>query len=40
VRGLTLAGDYTAQKYLATVEGHVVSGRRAADIVLDRLKER
>jgi uncharacterized protein with NAD-binding domain and iron-sulfur cluster len=27
---LTLAGDYTKQEYLATMEGAVVSGRRAA----------
>jgi 15-cis-phytoene desaturase len=33
VRGLTLAGDYTRQKYLATMEGAVVSGRRAARAV-------
>jgi 15-cis-phytoene desaturase len=37
VRGLTLAGDYTRQEYLATMEGAVVSGRRAAAVVLDRL---
>jgi uncharacterized protein with NAD-binding domain and iron-sulfur cluster len=28
-----LAGDYTQQKYLATMEGGVVSGRRAACVV-------
>lgn len=33
VEGLTLAGDYTRQKYLATMEGAVVSGRRAARAV-------
>ena len=33
VEGLTLAGDYTQQKYLATMEGAVVSGRRAAALV-------
>jgi 15-cis-phytoene desaturase len=32
--GLTLAGDYTRQKYLATMEGGVVSGRLAAEAVL------
>lgn len=34
VTGLTLAGDYTKQKYLATMEGAVVSGQLAADLVL------
>ncbi|HWM89330.1 MAG TPA: FAD-dependent oxidoreductase [Thermoanaerobaculia bacterium] len=33
IEGLTLAGDYTRQQYLATMEGAVVSGRRAARIV-------
>jgi 15-cis-phytoene desaturase len=33
VPGLTLAGDYTQQPYLATMEGAVVSGRTAACIV-------
>ena len=33
VPGLTLAGDYTRQQYLATMEGAVVSGRLAAQIV-------
>jgi 15-cis-phytoene desaturase len=36
IPGLTLAGDYTKQEYLATMEGAVVSGRRAARLVLDR----
>lgn len=31
VRGLSLAGDYTRQKYIATMEGAVVSGRLAAE---------
>ena len=30
IAGLTLAGDYTRQKYIATMEGAVVSGRLAA----------
>ena len=30
IEGLTLAGDYTQQKYIATMEGAVVSGRLAA----------
>lgn len=33
VEGLTLAGDYTRQRFVATMEGAVVSGRRAAQIV-------
>lgn len=33
IEGLTLAGDYTRQQYLATMEGAVVSGRLAACIV-------
>lgn len=34
IPGLTLAGDYTAQPYLATMEGAVVSGQRAASEVM------
>jgi 15-cis-phytoene desaturase len=33
VEGLTLAGDYTRQQYLATMEGAVISGRLAARAV-------
>jgi 15-cis-phytoene desaturase len=33
IAGLTLAGDYTRQQYLATMEGAVVSGQVAADAV-------
>lgn len=33
IDGLTLAGDYTKQKYLATMEGAVYSGRLAAEVV-------
>lgn len=36
VRGLTLAGDYTKQLYMATMEGAVLSGKIAADLVLNR----
>lgn len=35
VPGLALAGDYTRQRYLATMEGAVVSGKRAAQAVLE-----
>ncbi len=34
VKGLTLAGDYTKQKYLATMEGAVESGNLAARAVV------
>lgn len=37
VRGLTLAGDYTKQKFLATMEGAVVSGKKAAEVVMKHL---
>ncbi|WP_077625248.1 hydroxysqualene dehydroxylase [Sediminibacillus massiliensis] len=37
IRGLTLAGDYTRQPYFATMEGAVISGQRAAQIVLQYL---
>jgi 15-cis-phytoene desaturase len=30
VPGLSLAGDYTAQRFVVTMEGAVVSGQRAA----------
>jgi 15-cis-phytoene desaturase len=36
IPGLTLAGDYTKQPYLATMEGAVVSGKLAAYIVLKK----
>ncbi len=34
IPSLTLAGDYTKQPYLQTMEGAVVSGQRAASVVL------
>ncbi|WP_447985889.1 FAD-dependent oxidoreductase [Nitrospira sp. Nam74] len=34
IPGLTLAGDYTKQPYLQTMEGAVVSGQRAASVLL------
>jgi 15-cis-phytoene desaturase len=34
IPGLSLAGDYTKQEYLQTMEGAVVSGRLAAEAVL------
>lgn len=35
IRGLTLAGDYTQTPYFATMEGAVVSGKRAAEIIIN-----
>lgn len=35
ISGLVLAGDYTKQKYLATMEGAVVSGHAAVKAILD-----
>ena len=37
VPGLSLAGDYTKQKYMASMEGAVVSGQRAAEAALAEL---
>lgn len=37
VSGLTLAGDYTKQQFFCTMEGAVVSGQKAAEIVLGQL---
>lgn len=34
IPGLTLAGDYTKQPNLATMEGAVVAGKKAADVVI------
>jgi 15-cis-phytoene desaturase len=36
VAGLTLAGDYTRQPFLSTMEGAVIAGERAAKAVLSR----
>ncbi len=36
IAGLALAGDYTRQKYLATMEGAVVSGEKASEVILRR----
>ncbi|HVL27500.1 MAG TPA: FAD-dependent oxidoreductase [Acidimicrobiales bacterium] len=40
VPGLSLAGDYTRQKYMASMEGAVVSGQRAAAAALVELGRR
>ncbi|MDP8928064.1 MAG: FAD-dependent oxidoreductase, partial [Actinomycetota bacterium] len=34
ISGLTLAGDYTRQRFLASMEGAVISGQNAAGIVV------
>lgn len=39
VPGLTLAGDETRQPHLATMEGAVVSGRIAAQVVATKLND-
>ncbi|WP_243355227.1 hydroxysqualene dehydroxylase [Bacillus litorisediminis] len=39
IKGLTLAGDYTRQPYFSTMEGAVVSGQRAAQLVVKALGE-
>ncbi|WP_337017007.1 NAD(P)/FAD-dependent oxidoreductase [Oceanobacillus massiliensis] len=36
VDGLVLAGDYTMQPFFATMEGAVVSGNKAAEIILNQ----
>jgi 15-cis-phytoene desaturase len=36
IPGLVLAGDYTKQPCLATMEGAVVSGLRAARVAMDK----
>lgn len=38
IPGLTLAGDYTRQHFLATMEGAVISGQRAATVVAAALR--
>lgn len=35
IKGLALAGDYTKQKHLATMEGAVVAGHAAAALLID-----
>ncbi|PYS88298.1 MAG: hypothetical protein DMF62_10155 [Acidobacteria bacterium] len=36
IPGLALAGDYTRQSHICSMEGAVVSGRRAAETLIDR----
>ena len=36
IPGLALAGDYTRQSHICSMEGAVVSGRRAAESLIDR----
>ena len=36
IEGLVLAGDYTAQEFLTTMEGAVISGERAAAAILGK----
>jgi 15-cis-phytoene desaturase len=39
VPGLSLAGDYTRQRFMVSMEGAVVSGQRAAESVLSGLEQ-
>lgn len=39
IDGLILAGDYTKQPYYATMEGAVVSGLKAASLILNNVKK-
>lgn len=36
VPGLTLAGDWTSQKFLGSMEGAVLAGKLAAEVIADR----
>jgi uncharacterized protein with NAD-binding domain and iron-sulfur cluster len=36
IRGLFLAGDYTKQPYVASMEGATISGKRAAAGILEQ----
>lgn len=36
IRNLTLAGDWTSQKFLGSMEGAVLAGKLAAEVVCDR----
>ena len=37
IRNFTLAGDFTFQKYLGSMEGAILSGKLASEVVDDRL---
>ena len=39
IRGLVLAGDYTRQPFLASMEGAAISGRRAAQVLLNNTRD-
>merc|ERR1719235_2301848 len=36
IPGFTMAGDWTSQKYLGSMEGAVLAGKLAAEVVADR----
>ena len=36
VRNLTLAGDWTSQKFLGSMEGAILAGKLAAEVIVDR----
>ena len=40
VKNFTLAGDFTYQKFLGSMEGAVLSGKLAAEVVADKMAGR
>ncbi|MDO8336223.1 MAG: FAD-dependent oxidoreductase, partial [Candidatus Saccharibacteria bacterium] len=36
IKGLALAGDYTRQAFLTTMEGAVISGKKAAQVLMEK----
>ena len=40
IENFTLAGDFTSQKFLGSMEGAVLSGKLAAEVVADRFAGR
>lgn len=40
IKNFTLAGDFTSQKFLGSMEGAILSGKLAADVVSDKLAGR
>merc|ERR1719217_556767 len=36
IKKLTLAGDWTSQKYLGSMEGAILGGKLAAEVIADR----
>jgi 15-cis-phytoene desaturase len=40
IKGLTMAGDWTSQKFLGSMEGAVLGGKLAAEVIADRAAAR